>query len=132
MRQYDSERQVKGAFYGKGVEIVDRCMTSFSFGRNSGHTENAIEYIKNHKNAFLIVNLFSQKSFVIDFKCKCFDISNRIISITESENSVIKHFSGFKSVELIFDSITNEDDIRKFLINSIDVDKVSALCKIGS
>ena len=111
--------------------FIECCMTSFSFGRRSGHTSGAIEYIKNNKHAYLVVHSEYRKTDIIRSQHLSQDVIGRIISLSARKEVIFSLFAGIKDIELIFDAVMEEDNIYKFVNNSTFLHNVSALCKIG-
>lgn len=114
--------EIRGGF----DQWIQCALTSFSFGRQAGHTTGIIDYLKSNPNAYYFVH---SHDFANDIIRRHPALTARVWS---AETYNVK-FEGKQNIEIIIDGAVGYDSGQRFLENiARHVHRISAVCKVGS
>lgn len=110
-------------------EWCELCVTSFSFGRQSGHTKGAIDYLYLNKDTYLVVHNQAMRQHLTS---QHVGVAEQIIPYCYSLDGYNTLFRGKKGINVIIDSCSPEQ-YQRFMSNiSIHIPHVRAVCRIGN
>lgn len=121
--------QCRDIITGGMAQWVELCVTSFSFGRQSGHTSSAVEYLYRNPSSYLVVHNNSAAKLIVQDHA---DLKNRVLTAGTSVDDLKVRFVGDSRKHMfILDSVAS-DRRHRFFDNIASVHHViKGMCCIG-